>query len=120
MTMDSQTEVEDEALRCEAEAPVADEFVQSAEQEQRLWTTFAEAATVETFCQSWLALQCGMIGGVRAGLLLLGPPDRGPFRPMATWPGGRRHLKHLTKTAEQYPLRTSRTVGQGRGGCRQW
>jgi len=99
--MDSQTEVEDEALRCEAEAPVADEFVRLAEQEQRLWTTFAEAATVDTFCQSWLALQCGMIGGVRAGLLLLGPPDRGPFRPMATWPGGRRHLKHLTKTAEQ-------------------
>ena len=98
--MDSQTEVEDEALRCEAEAPVANESVQSVEQEHRLWTMFAEAATVETFCQSWLALQCGMIGGVRAGLLLLGPPDRGPFRPMAMWPGGRRHLKHLTKTAE--------------------
>ena len=106
--MDSQTEVEDEALRCEAEAPVADEFVRLAEQEQRLWTTFAEAATVETFCQSWLALQCGMIGGVRAGLLLLGPPDRGPFRPMATWPGGQRHFKHLSKTAE-------RTLSERRG-----
>jgi RND family efflux transporter MFP subunit len=70
------------------------------EQEHRLWATFAEAATVEIFCQSWLALQCGMIGGVRTGLLLLGPPDRGPFRPMATWPGGRHNLKHLTKTAE--------------------
>jgi RND family efflux transporter MFP subunit len=106
--MDSQTEVEDEALRCEAEAPVADEFVRLAEQEQRLWTTFVEAATVETFCQSWLALQCGKIGGVRAGLLLLGPPDHGPFRPMATWSGGRRHLKHLTKTAE-------RTLSERRG-----
>jgi len=106
--MDSQTEVEDEALRCEAEASVADESVQSVEQEHRLWTMFAEAATVETFCQSWLALQCGMIGGVRAGLLLLGPPDRGPFRPMAMWPGGRRHLKHLAKTAE-------RTLSERRG-----
>src|SRR4029077_13010151 len=99
--MDSQTEVEDEALRCDAEAPVADEFVRLAEQEQRLWTTFAEAATVDTFCQSWLALQCGMIGGGRAGLQWLGQPDRAPCRPMATWPGGRRHLKHLAKTAEQ-------------------
>src|SRR4051812_22437484 len=78
------------------------------EQELRLWATFAEAATIETFCQSWLALQCGMIGGVRAGLLLLGSPDRGAFRPMATWPVGRRHLKHLTKTAE-------RTLSERRG-----
>src|ERR1043165_877462 len=78
------------------------------EQEHRLWATFAEAATVESFCQSWLALQCGMIGSVRAGLLLLGSPDRGPFRPMATWPGGRRNLKHLTKTAE-------RTLSERRG-----
>jgi RND family efflux transporter MFP subunit len=106
--MDSQTEVEDEALRCEAEDSVANESVQSVEQEHSLWKTFAEAATVDTFCQSWLALQCGMIGGVRAGLLLLGPPDRGPFRPMATWPGGRRYLTHLTKTAE-------RTLSERRG-----
>lgn len=107
--MDSQTEVERQASR-EAEAQVVAESVQSVEQEQdhRLWTTFAEAATVEAFCQSWLALQCGMIGGVRAGLVLLGPPDRGPFRPMATWPAGRRNLKHLTKTAE-------RTLSERRG-----
>ena len=78
------------------------------EQEHILWARFAEAATVETFCQSWLALQCGMIGGVQAGLLLLGPPDRGPFRPMATWPGGQCHLKNLTKTAE-------RTLSERRG-----
>ena len=84
------------------------ESQRDVEQEHRLWATFAEAATVETFCQSWLALQCGMIGGVRAGLLLLGTPDRGPFRPMATWPGGRRNLKHLTKTAE-------RTLSERRG-----
>jgi RND family efflux transporter MFP subunit len=108
--MDSQTEVERQASRGDAEAQVVAEAVQSVEQEQeqRLWTTFAEAATVDAFCQSWLALQCGVIGGVRAGLVLLGPPDRGPFRPMATWPGGRRNLKHLTKTAE-------RTLSERRG-----
>lgn len=106
--MDSQTEVERQAARREAEAQVVAEAVQSVDQEHRLWTTFAEAATVEAFCHSWLALQCGMIGGVRAGLVLLGPPDRGPFRPMATWPPGRRSLKHLTKTAE-------RTLAERRG-----
>ena len=47
--MDSQTEVESPALRREAEAQVVAEAVQSVEQEQehRLWTTFAEAASVE-------------------------------------------------------------------------
>ena len=99
--MDSLSDVERQALRREAEARVVTEAVQSVEQEQRLWTTFGEAATVESFCQSWLALQCGMIGGVRGGMVILGPPNRGPFRPMAIWPLGKRNLKHLTKTAEQ-------------------
>ncbi|TKB71988.1 MAG: efflux RND transporter periplasmic adaptor subunit [Nitrospira sp.] len=108
--MDSQTDVERETSRREAAAQVVTESVQSLEQEQehQLWTAFAEAATSEAFCQSWLALQCGMIGGVRAGLVLLGPPDRGPFRPVTTWPAGRRNLKHLTKTAE-------RTLSERRG-----
>ena len=70
-------------------------------QEHLLWTSFAEASTVEGFCRSWLALQCRMIGGVRAGMVLLGPADRGPFRPVATWPEGHRNLKHLTNTAER-------------------
>jgi len=81
--MDSQTEEERQASLREAAAQVVAEAVHSVvqEQEDRRWTTFAEAATVEAFCQSWLVLQCGMIGGVRAGLVLLGPPGRGPFRP---------------------------------------
>jgi RND family efflux transporter MFP subunit len=106
--MDSQTEVERQASLREAVAQVMGEAVQSMEQDHRLWATFAEAATVEVFCQSWLALQCGMIGGVKAGLVLLGPPDRGPYRLAATWPAGRRNLKHLTKTAE-------RTLAERRG-----
>ena len=70
-------------------------------QDHTLWTSFAEAASVEAFCQSWLALQCRMLGGIQAGIVLLGPPDRGPFRPVATWPEGRHNLKHLTKTVEK-------------------
>jgi hypothetical protein len=72
-----------------------------ATQDHTLWTSFAEAVNVEAFCQSWLALQCRMMGGIQAGMVLLGPPDRGPFRPVATWPEGRHNLKHLTKTAEK-------------------
>src|SRR2546426_2635304 len=66
-----------------------------------LWAKFAEAATVQAFCRSWLALQCRMIAGVSGGLLLLGPPDRGPFSPAAIWPSPRRDMKYLSATAER-------------------
>lgn len=83
-----------------AEAPFTAEEP-DVTQEHALWGAFAEASTVEAFCQSWLALQCRMIGGTQAGIILLGPPDRGPFRPVATWPDGCHNLKHLSKTAER-------------------
>src|SRR6476646_8019750 len=70
-------------------------------QEQAPWAAFAEASTIEAFCQSWLALQCRMMGGAQAGIILLGPPDRGPFRPVATWPDGSHNLTALSKTAER-------------------
>jgi GAF domain-containing protein len=83
-----------------AEVPFTAEQI-DVTQEQALWTAFAEASSMETFCQSWLALQCRMMGAARAGIVLLGPPDRGPFRPVATWPDGRHKHKHLSKTAEK-------------------
>ncbi|MBI4241068.1 MAG: HlyD family efflux transporter periplasmic adaptor subunit [Candidatus Rokubacteria bacterium] len=66
-----------------------------------LWAAFAEAATTEAFCQSWLALQCRMIDGVSGGLVLLGPPDRGSFSAAAVWPEARQSLQYLTATAKQ-------------------
>jgi RND family efflux transporter MFP subunit len=99
--MDEQVSSQRASLQGEAEALISTVAQADVTQEQALWSSFAEASTVEAFCRSWLALQCRMIGGVRAGMVLLGPADRGPFRPVATWPEGRRNLKHLTKTAER-------------------
>nr|MBI3614337.1 HlyD family efflux transporter periplasmic adaptor subunit [Nitrospirota bacterium] len=67
----------------------------------QLWTFFAQASTVESFCESWLALQCRLIPGVLAGMVLLGEPDRGPFRPLAVWPNRRWDLQYLGLAAEQ-------------------
>src|SRR3990172_7511913 len=39
--------------------------------------------------------------GVTGGMVLLGPPDSGPFRPIAIWPDVRRNLTHLTGSAER-------------------
>ncbi len=69
--------------------------------ERALWAQFAEAASAETFCRSWLALQCRMIEGVSGALVLLGPPDRGPFSPVAVWPDPRRNMKYLASAAER-------------------
>ncbi len=106
--MDEEVSSQRASLQGEAEALASSVAQADVTQEHSLWTSFAEASTVEAFCQSWLALQCRMMGGVRAGMVLLGPADRGPFRPVATWPEGRRTLKHLTKTAE-------RTLAERRG-----
>jgi hypothetical protein len=106
--MDEQVSAQRARLEDEAEALVSAVAETDVTQEHSLWASFAEAATVEAFCRSWLALQCRMLGGVRAGMVLLGPADRGPFRPVAAWPEGRRNLKHLTKTAE-------RTLAERRG-----
>lgn len=88
-----------------------------ADPDRALWTEFLEAATVEAYCRAWLALQCRMIGGVRAGLVLLGPPDRGPFAPTTVWPHPQRSVKHLTGAAERAVLeRRGLLLRQDSGG----
>jgi RND family efflux transporter MFP subunit len=69
--------------------------------ERELWQRFAEAPTPGAFYESWLALQCRMVPGTRCALVLLGPADRGPFAPVAVWPGPERDVNHLATAAEQ-------------------
>jgi multidrug resistance efflux pump len=61
-------------------------------------------ADLGEFCQAWLALQCGMVGGATAGLLLLrNPPaaDAPPYVPAAAWPDAQRDLTQLAQIAQQ-------------------
>lgn len=74
---------------------------QAASADRALWAQFAEASTAEVFCQSWLAIQCRNIRGVRGALVLVGPPGHGPFTPAAVWPSSKQNLKYLITTAEQ-------------------
>ncbi|MBW2102869.1 MAG: efflux RND transporter periplasmic adaptor subunit [Deltaproteobacteria bacterium] len=69
--------------------------------ERALWTQFAEAATVEGFCRSWLALQCRMIEGTAGALVLLGKPEEGPYTPVAVWPDAKKNMEYLTPAAEK-------------------
>ena len=70
-----------------------------------LWDIVSSAtADVSEFYRAWLALQCGMLGGVTAGLLLLRTepmPDAPPYAPVAAWPDAQRDLGQLAQIAQQ-------------------
>ncbi len=69
--------------------------------DQTLWARFRAAETPEAFAAAWLALQLRFIEGTTAGVLLLGEPDTGPFRPAALWPEGAPVAPPLSAVAEQ-------------------
>jgi hypothetical protein len=66
-----------------------------------LWNALSAASSHAEFTAAWLALQCAMVPGVRCGVLVLGPPDTGPFAPAAIWPAGAAPGTALTEAADQ-------------------
>lgn len=69
--------------------------------DQALWRQLAEAGSEAEFCHSWLVLQGRLIGGVHRGLVILGPPDQGPYAPVAVWPRGLQNLDGLAAVSER-------------------
>jgi len=57
------------------------------------------AVSSEDFERLWLAAQCASIPGARQAVLLLGPPDAGPYSPVAFWPAGRAPSSRLADVA---------------------
>jgi biotin carboxyl carrier protein len=68
--------------------------------DQALWTRFRAAETPEAFAAAWLALQCRFVEGAAAGVLVLGEPDIGPYRPAAAWPEPAAVMPGLSAAAE--------------------
>jgi multidrug resistance efflux pump len=50
---------------------------------------------------AWLRFECQAVSGVMSGVLVLGPPDAGPFAPIAFWPPGNNGAPRLVEVAEQ-------------------
>ncbi|RYF35813.1 MAG: hypothetical protein EOO25_21940, partial [Comamonadaceae bacterium] len=73
---------------------------------QQLWNRLADATAdpaatgAEHFNATWLALQCTQIPGAQQAVLVLGPPDTGPFLPVAFWPTGRAATPLLAEVAD--------------------
>src|SRR5262245_59467795 len=72
------------------------------------WRRFGGADNPEEFCQSWLELQCELIGGVRDAVVVLQKPGVETFAPLAFWPIGKRDRSHLVEMCE-------RALREGRG-----
>ena len=58
------------------------------------------APVLQSVAQNWLAWQCTMITGACHGVIALGAPDQGPYRPTACWPEGSDPSVALSKTAK--------------------
>ncbi len=58
------------------------------------------APMLQTVAENWLAWQCTMITGTCHGVIALGAPDQGPYRPTACWPQGSDPSVALSKTAK--------------------
>src|SRR4029453_17478434 len=71
---------------------------------QALWQRFAAADTPESYCQSWLALQCGIIAGVSTGLVMSKISVDAAFTPVAFWPDAPQDWRHLAGVAERMLL----------------
>lgn len=69
--------------------------------EQDPWREFAQAATPQQFYRSWLALQCRMIPGTGAAVVLTGKPGTGPYGPAAVWPDDSTDILPLAQVAEK-------------------
>ena len=66
-----------------------------------LWVQFAKFDSFQSFTQLWLNLLCQMVEGASGALLLIGPPDQGPFTNSAVWPQPYQNMNRLRSTAER-------------------
>ena len=85
-----------------------------------LWDQFAEAGADKVY-DSWLALQCSLVPGFQAGILVLRNTGSAGLAPVAIWPDETADLTVLTElvervVAEQSALVTDITPGNSPAG----
>jgi len=80
----------------------------SVEEDAEAWRAFSSPGSDGQFCQAWLALLCGQLSDVAAGVVLFHSGSDNNFLPVAVWPEVARDLSFLGKVAE-------RALVEGRG-----
>lgn len=59
-----------------------------------------EVQDLPAFAEAWLERQCDLIAGVNSGVVVLGLPAEGAYKPVARWPTGSTPSPALVATAE--------------------
>jgi multidrug resistance efflux pump len=80
--------------------------------EQPLWTRLPGSVTDKDFCALWLTLQCELITGVKAGLVLMSEQAEGPYQVKAYWPNVKETISQLNSSAEQALVERSALIIQ--------
>ncbi|MCW8901496.1 MAG: efflux RND transporter periplasmic adaptor subunit [Gammaproteobacteria bacterium] len=73
----------------------------SLENEADIWRKFVTPENDGEFYQTWLALLCRQLPGIKAGAVLLRSEEANTFKPVAIWPEVSRDLTFLTEVAER-------------------
>jgi multidrug resistance efflux pump len=84
--------------------PPGEESRSSGQMHQALWRQFAAATEPESYCQSWLALQCSLISGVSMGVVMLKMSADAAFTPVAFWPDVPQYREYLAEAAKRMLL----------------
>lgn len=76
------------------------------------WSGLSQAGSLELFAAAWLDLQCSLIEGVQAAVVVFGPTEKGVYEPLMRWPRGSTGSPDLAAVAEL-------SLAQRRGAVRQ-
>lgn len=83
--------------------------------DQALWKRFREADGTLEFSAAWLTLQCSMLSGARAGVVVLRGVDQTSYAPVAKWPDGAAVSAELSSAAESALGAAQGVVNQSQG-----
>lgn len=94
-----------------------DTVVSSTESAAESWSQLKDSHDPEIFTKAWLEIQARLIGTeARLGVVVLGTPDKGPFKPSAVWPEGSQGSPVLAEAIESAVSQRHSVVKKSKSG----
>lgn len=79
--------------------------------DQTLWHRLAAPGDQENYLNAWLTLQCRMVEQASRAVVVIGPPNTGPFKPVTYWP--HRFDEPAINAAAEMALAERRGIAKG-------
>jgi len=78
------------------------------------WERLKAERDPKVFAAAWLDVQCRITDGVLQGVVVFGPPEKGPFAPIAMWPKGSLGSPGLASAVEHAMVQRHATIETSR------